>query len=375
MVRMSRTIKLAGLVALVLLLVSCGGSEVGSTSSSVGDQDVSSSVADQDDDVIKVTVAQAIPVFNFQGYFTAVEEGIFEAVGLEVETVEVPSTSIQQALISGSVDFANTTTVGVINGHSLGLDTIAVAKVCQGFIESVVFSADAIERTGVKPTDPLQDRIEALRGLTVGVTGLSSGTSVSLQVVLNAGGLTSSDLKEVIPVGSTDAEYAGLKAGDLDAIVVSSPVPEQIEAEGLGQTIINMAAGDLAEYAKVPALTLITSREYADENPEAVTRMAQAYLLAGELARTDPDAVKAAVRNRIAPDLDEALFETAFENNYASIPLPDDQLFTQDDFDKMFIATNLIQEFNDSPTVSGVSMDDVMVNDFLEQAQERLGDF
>jgi len=90
---------------------------------------------------------------------------------------------------------------------------------------------------------PFIDRVKALQGKTVGVTGLNAGTDRALTAMLSAAGLSTSSVHH-IGVGVPTAAAGQLKAGRIDAYVTGSySGAYQIEAAVPG-TSLYLDTGD-----------------------------------------------------------------------------------------------------------------------------------
>ncbi|MDH3444474.1 MAG: ABC transporter substrate-binding protein [Deltaproteobacteria bacterium] len=81
--------------------------------------------------------------------------------------------------------------------------------------------------------DPKYKKIEDLKGTTMGVINLSSGSTVLLQKILGAHGLKYPGDYDMLTVGGTPQRYAAVKKGAVAAAMVTIPTSFQAEDDGL----------------------------------------------------------------------------------------------------------------------------------------------
>ena len=112
------TRKVAALVALLLIAGACG------------DDDSSSSSTD---DLTKVKLQlQWVTQAQFAGYFAAVDQGYYKAVGLDVEILEAGVDLVpQKVLADGQVDYALAWVPKALASREAGADIVNVAQVFQ----------------------------------------------------------------------------------------------------------------------------------------------------------------------------------------------------------------------------------------------------
>lgn len=263
-----RILSLIAAVILVLSLAACADSSTsqdsssGSVTSETTADSNSESASSEATNYEPVTLRVAyMPNFNSaSSLFTAIENRYFEEVGITVEPYEFQGGPAEiAAMSSGDIDIAQI-------GH--GAHVLCI----QG--EAVVFQfdqnglADAVVANKTKGISSITD----LKGKTVAV---QSGTSseIILQLALEDAGMSMDDIKTV----EMDANgmVTAMVSGRIDACATWSPSTLSIE-KGLGENYLVLATNkDFMDRASF-ASSFITTKDYADKNPEVLARFAAA---------------------------------------------------------------------------------------------------
>jgi ABC-type nitrate/sulfonate/bicarbonate transport system substrate-binding protein len=176
--------------------------------------------------------------------WVAWEQGFFKQQNLEVREFQTDSIAkAVQALSANSTDLlfpANTQ--GVVVAMSKG----ASVKVVAGDFTKALYYLI---------TGPKYKKIEDLKGGTMGVINLTSGSTVLLQKILAAHGLKYPGDYDLLTVGGTPARYAAVKKGAVAAAMVTIPTSYQAKEDGL-----NVAA-DISKYLPDYQFTVIAGNE------------------------------------------------------------------------------------------------------------------
>ena len=143
---------------------------------------------------------------QFSPFYIAKERGYFEDAGFDVTFDYRWETDGIQLVAAGEIPFSIASGDQVIQARSQGLPVVAVAAWYQRFPVGVI----ALE--GV-PLDAPED----LAGLTIGIPETFGASYIGLRALLEAGGLTESDIN-LQTIGY--AQLATLTAGTVDAVVV-----------------------------------------------------------------------------------------------------------------------------------------------------------
>ena len=167
--------------------------------------------------------------------WVAWEQGYFKEQSLEVREFQTDSIAkAVQALSANSTDLmfpANT------EGLITAMDKKAPVKIVAGNFAKALY--DLI--TGAK-----YKKVEDLKGATMGVINLESGSTVLLQKILLAHGLKYPGDYDLLTVGGTPARYAAVKKGAVAAAMVT--IPTSYEARDDGLNVLANIASYLPDY-------------------------------------------------------------------------------------------------------------------------------
>lgn len=318
--------------------------------------------------VDKVQIANTGHVLIFLAGNMAKTSGIFEKLCLDLEIV---TTNTQvEGLLSGALEFIEPNTMEAVKTFAVNRHLIAVAPMLRCYTNSLVVRKDIVERLGLTRDSPLQERIEALRGLRFGVTNLGQGAGLWVLLLLDEGGLSLGDV-QVHQLDNAPGMIAAFRTDQIDVLSSGSPAGEQLEADGLGYRLITGPGGDYPEFGPqsgFPYTSVMTSRAYAEANPDIVTRVVAGYLWANAEIQTNREAVKVEARTNMFPNLPEAVFDEAFDFTYPCLAGPQDR-YTEQDFESVVRIANLGRANAGLPLVEAIEMNDIMTNDFVERAQ------
>ncbi len=154
--------------------------------------------------------------------WVAWEQGYFKEQNLDVREFQTDSIAkAVQALSANSTDLlfpANT------QGVAVAMSKGAAIKIIGGDFTKALYDLIA----GAK-----YKRVEDLKGGTMGVINLTSGSTVLLQKILAGHGLKYPGDYDLLTVGGTPARYAAVKKGAVAAAMVTIPTSYQAKEDGL----------------------------------------------------------------------------------------------------------------------------------------------
>ena len=226
----------------------------------------------------------ALPIAETGALWAAMEEGIFEDHGIEVEVVPSQGgANAIPALLSGDIQFAIGQPFGPFRADLQNLGVVIIGDYADSLedgkdVNAVVSLADS----GI--TDPAD-----LAGKRVAVNSLGAAGDVTImKAVEDAGGDPTTI--EFVEVAFPDAQ-AQLEAGNIDAAWVPDPFMSNVVNDG-GNIVVHPYQ---ATIPGLSVLTTITTQELMDSDPELVADFAAAMTEALDWAADNEDAVRAAI--------------------------------------------------------------------------------
>lgn len=218
--------------------------------------------------------------------------GLFAKYGLDAEVVPMDSGTIATAaVISGSAQFYTAAGTEAVIAQSRGQQIVGVTAAVRGIPAMIVLRKDVAAKTGISADSDAASRIKALSGATIAVPGLTSSYAA---VVRSAARSTGAEIK-LVDIAQ-QAMPAALAAGAIDGFISSSPFYGQVVLSGSGVVWLNTVTGDVPE-SSLPANSSVvfTMRAYAEQHPEVVQAVRNAYRDFAALAANEPEKIRQAV--------------------------------------------------------------------------------
>ncbi|MCT1655802.1 ABC transporter substrate-binding protein [Brevibacterium luteolum] len=281
-----------------------------------------------------LNVGQISDSVAFFPLYVAEEQGFFDEEGVTLGERPRLGTGakLAAALTSGSIDVGAGVITDAFNLAENNSDAMITGSLVTEYYVDVI-AGDGFEGPGSDA--PLEDRIRALEGKKIGITGPGSGTEALLIYLFNQVGLDAKKDATLVNLGAVSSSAIGaMSSGQVDALAFFQPAGQMAEAEGVGEIYISPQRGDVpnmtgslhgvlfstgdlieAKGEQVDAFNAGIDRalEFIADNPDE-----SAELLTSYLEGTDPAAVKAL--EQILPQemaastaVERSAFDTAVE--------------------------------------------------------------
>ena len=264
--------KLLFLSCSALLFAACGSA----------DSATDSSTASADGDLPDKVIIATLEMPNDEGIAKA--EGYFEdEMGVLIEIVQFESgKAINQAMVSGAVDFGLTGSGSAVLGIASGIpiEMIWIHETL-GSVESLVAKSD-LNATS----------LEDLKGKNIGVP-FASTAHYSLLRAITASGFEETDFA-LIDLQPSDL-FAAWQRGDIDAAYIWEPTLSELLADGN----IVLHSGDVAEMGYMTANVEIVRSEFGEAYPEIVEKYIACIDKAVTLYREDPEQAIAIIAEQL----------------------------------------------------------------------------
>jgi NitT/TauT family transport system substrate-binding protein len=207
----------------------------------------------------KVRVALPDISMSLIAFLVAKEKRYYQEEGLDVELIKVSAPVANLALIAGNVEFGSA-------GAS------AIPSILRGAPLQFLF------HTYQKPlywmySLPGVPDIKALKGKRIGVSGLGSGPDLLLREVLPKYGLDAGREVTIMALGAGTARFASLKAGSVEAAVLSPPGNFMAEDAGFRE-LLSFVKEDLVELQSA----IVVKEGMTQANPALVEKFVRGTL-------------------------------------------------------------------------------------------------
>lgn len=276
--------------SLVFLLAGCGGESTSKTTT--GEKETAS----EEKQLIKVRYAQlSKAVLNIYIPF-AVEAGIFEKHGIDLETINFDNGGPEAlaAVASGQAEMGSFGTPSLI-GVSKDIPYKIVAAPVDREITFVLVATPEIKT------------VEDLKGKVIATGGVGSGPHQALLKILEANNIQKDEVK--IQAAGDINEEAILKSGQADAVITSEPLVTKLELEGVANELVK--AADV--YGKYQHRYVFATDTFIKENPDAVKSVLAAQQEAIQFAKDHKEELIKYASEQL--DLDEKLVESFYDKS------------------------------------------------------------
>jgi NitT/TauT family transport system substrate-binding protein len=223
------------------------------------------------------------PVYLAQGL------GFFADEGLEVERITTQGGGLElKALLAGQVEFTFTSGDTVLTAYQQGQRLVMVFSGMHRLIFNWGMNKDAARERGVTDGSPVDHKLRALSGLTLGVNQLGGLPQYLVDYALAKVGLSPHKDAKVVFLGPDAAWLAVLESRKIDVAFAPVPFPEGIRNQSKAFLLINNAQGEDPAFPEFLMANLMVRPDYLRKHPETVRRMVRAMFHANHWALTNP---------------------------------------------------------------------------------------
>ncbi len=260
-----------------------------------------------------VRIGQATPAVSFLPIAAARALDSFAAAGLSLDWAAIPGgdPACLAALDSGDIDLAAVGSETLLNAVGKGQPFQMVASLMSKVSLELVLSNKAIERTGLAVADdPLEKRLAALKGLTIGVSAIGGTQDRAARFLARQAGLDPKTDIAVAMAGPPPAIQGALDAGRIDGFVLSPPEGLLAEDARTGQVVVRMG-DEFPALAGVPSLVLAVKTPVDAARRALVVGTCKALRAACTALLADPPGVAARIQTVLYPRIKAPVLQAA----------------------------------------------------------------
>jgi NitT/TauT family transport system substrate-binding protein len=231
----------------------------------------------------------------------AQQEGFYADAGLEVTIEHKQAPDVQRLVASGDAEFGVADATDVMIARTAEIPIRYASTLYQSFPVAIIGSVDEA------PTEPSE-----LAGHTIGTPGRFGSSWHALLALLDAGGLSESDVTIREYPQFNQAE--GLVNGDVELITgFRNNEPLQLEAQGIDVGLLTVD-----EFAPLPGPGVIVGDDLLESDPDLVRAFVEATAAAQAAVIDDPDLGFAAAQEAVPtiaedPEVARAVLEATIE--------------------------------------------------------------
>ena len=228
-----------------------------------------------------VRIGIEAPAGTNSHYYVTKQMGLFQKHGVNMELIAFPGGTVGlQALFAGDIQFATADGVAGLSANLRGANLYFIAGMINTFPFSILAKAEI--RT---PQD--------LRGKKIVISRYGSSSDTAVRAAVEKYDLKPDKDVIILQGGGQSERFAALRAGAVDAAIVSPPLNLTGKRLGFNEVIDLSESGVAYSHQQIVAI-----KDFLDRNPDIVLRTLRA-LCEGLAAWKDP-AKKALVLNHVA---------------------------------------------------------------------------
>ena len=204
-------------------------------------------------------------------YQLAEQLGYYKKYGVNVElsTEQNGGVGAEDAMASGQVDMAGAWYIHTVDFQSKGKNIINLVQLSSAPGERIMCNPKANVKTGAD-----------LKGKTVGVTDLGSGTDELTQFIAAKAGLAKGDY-HTIAVGAGSTAIAAIQRGSADCVMTTQPTVGALESKNLAVPAIDLATTEGATAAlggTLPSAGLLAQSDWVKTHEDAAQKVVDALV-------------------------------------------------------------------------------------------------
>lgn len=248
--------------------------------------------------------------------------GLYEKNGLDVEFLPpiYNAAGALQMVIQGAADVSYSGSSAALLADQQGRDIKIFGVVLEGYQVAVSLTESGMEKlqaAGVTMDSSFEDKIHALKGMTIASAATGSSTHMMMRYSLLKYGMDPEADVVIQPLKDFQTTVAALRQGVVDAVVgTASSINVPLESDGLATRLLSFEENDplLRAY---PTYGLMAQTDYLTENPEAARRLAMVFAESKAAIRrgiTDEEIQK--VHDEYLPDMAIETYKNALKVSF-----------------------------------------------------------
>ncbi|MGH7088995.1 MAG: ABC transporter substrate-binding protein, partial [Stellaceae bacterium] len=287
---------------------------------------------------------------------------IYKDVGLDVTEQVIQGIGSANAVISGSIDFSESSGLTLTRAVAHGQPLMAIATTYDRAGFWVVVSKKIAAERRFDPKAPLAERAKVMKGLRFAVGAIRAIPEAYLNVIAKAGNLNPATDLVVTAMAPTDTVPA-MARGAIDGFSEGPPELEEAINDGLGVVVAdgNDAPVDPPWLARIAANVLLVRRQTCETHRSLCAKMGRSIADANEFLHQHPKESMTILKKRLNIT-DEAVLSDTYKRVVAASPTPPvsdaKAIATADDLN---VAAGFMKESEKLP-----SYDKLFTNEFLK---------
>jgi NitT/TauT family transport system substrate-binding protein len=273
----------------------------------------------QQAELMPATMAIPVTSLSFMMEFVAEDMKFYEKHGVAMKTTQINGLGAINAVIAGSVDFAQPSGVSLTRAAARGQPLLAIVELTDRIVAQAVLRKDIADAAGFDAKAPLAQRTALLKGRTMGVDSVNSIIDAYLGLLAKNAGFTHDDI-HIAPMGPPEM-VAALASKQIDGFAMSLPWPLLPVVAGTAVMIASGPDGDTVGLDPFTNTVVATRPATCDRQPKLCAAVGQTFAETSAWMHAHPAEAEALLQKRFST-LDPKVFHASFETGLKMTPNP-----------------------------------------------------
>ncbi len=266
-----------------------------------------------------VVLANPAVSLSFSASYLAEDLGLFKKNGLDVEIVKIPGVASANAVIAGSADFAQVSSITLTRAAARGQRMLAIVETTNKPIIQVSMRKSVAEAAGFDPKASFAKRASVLRGHTIAVDATGSLIHAYVLLMAKRAGIPKDDVH--VAIMQPPNMIAAYKAKQIDGIAMSPPWALIPVIEGSAVMIASGPDGEPKDLDPFANNVVVTMPATCEKRRPVCVGLGHAFTEAVAYMQDHPKEALALLKKRFAKLSDKVLV-AAFETVRKISPNP-----------------------------------------------------
>lgn len=273
------------------------------------------------DGTTQINVSTSVPSITTAGALAMDAQDIGAEHGLDIQfdMAGASSTLSVEAVLAGDADLALAGPASILAAMREGAPLTILGSTSNN-LQVMLMRPDVVERLGVTPDAPVEERMQALRGLTIGTNPVGSTYQILLRQELSSFGLDPDDDVNLIGVQDANALVTGIGQDQFDAIATSSGIVEQATVNSGAEVWLSGPRGDVEATADLPVVVMVGRTDWVEENTDTVDKFRDAMDQSLESLRTDRDTLGPLLQQKYFSAMDPGVWDLVWAESAGGVP-------------------------------------------------------
>jgi NitT/TauT family transport system substrate-binding protein len=179
---------------------------------------------------------------------TAEQLGYFTDEGIETEMIRTGGGTKSLAAVAGGDAQVNVgAPASAFRAHAKGSDVIVIAPSISQYADNLVMTTAWAKKNNLTEASSYQEKLKALRGMTIGVASIGGGSSQLLELLAKEAGLNVQRDLTMTAMSTGENMIAALGQNRIDGFIFPSPVSDDAIKSHGAKMMFHTSAGEVKQ--------------------------------------------------------------------------------------------------------------------------------